>query len=191
MAIHAAKEAEGNKAYADSAHLYERIVDHVEDRCKRAAVLSELGKAHFFDGETRRGQRYLEQGIEGLEQCGRTSEAAGFRLWLGRTFWLQGRPDLARREYESARATLEPIGLNHRQGVIGALFREAGVLRRIQQRACLGGVPELEDDHPTGVRLGVDRPRHAGQMSAHSISSFDLFILKRPFHNVKSRGAFA
>ncbi|TMD67102.1 MAG: adenylate/guanylate cyclase domain-containing protein [Chloroflexi bacterium] len=110
MAIHAAKEAEANKAYADSAHLYERIVDHVEDRCKRAAVLSELGKAHFFDGETRRGQRYLEQGIEGLEQCGRTSEAAGFRLWLGRTFWLQGRPDLARREYESARATLEPIG---------------------------------------------------------------------------------
>ena len=110
VAIHAAKEAEGNKAYADSAHLYERIVDHVEDRCKRAAILSELGKAYFFDGETRRGQRYLEQGIEGLEQCDRKPEAAGFRLWLGRALWLQARPDLARREYESARATLEPIG---------------------------------------------------------------------------------
>jgi len=110
VAIHAAKEAEANKAYADSAHLYERIVDHVEDRCQRAAVLSELGKAYFFDGETRRGQRYLEQGIEGLEQCGKTGEAAGFRLWLGRSYWLQARPDLARREFESARATLEPLG---------------------------------------------------------------------------------
>ena len=110
VAIHAAKEAEANKAYADSAHLYEKIVDHVEDRCERAAVLSELGKAYFFDGETRRGQRYLEEGIAGLEQCGKTGEAAGFRLWLGRSYWLQARPDLARREFESARATLEPLG---------------------------------------------------------------------------------
>jgi len=110
VAIEAAREAEADKAYADAATLYERIVDHVEDRCARAVILSELGRAYFFDGETRRGQRYLEEGIQGLEHCGQAREAAGFRLWLGRCYWLQARPDVARREYESARATLEPLG---------------------------------------------------------------------------------
>src|SRR5256884_139203 len=89
VAIEAAQAAEADKAYADTAMLYERIVEHVPDPCERARVLSELGKAHFFAGETRRGQRYLEEGIAGLDQCGKEREAAGFRLWLGRCFWLE------------------------------------------------------------------------------------------------------
>ncbi|HEV3095888.1 MAG TPA: AAA family ATPase [Candidatus Dormibacteraeota bacterium] len=138
VAIDAAKEAEANKAYADSAALYERIVDHVEDRCRRAAILSELGKAYFFDGETRRGQRYLEQGIEGLEQCGRAREGAGFRLWLGRSYWLQARPDLARREFESARSTLEPFGPSSDLAI--AYVR-------------LAGLAGFNKDHEEGTRL--------------------------------------
>src|SRR5207244_4516839 len=110
VAIEAARAAEADKAYADTAMLYERIVEHVPDPCERARVLSELGKAHFFAGETRRGQRYLEEGIAGLDRCNNERQAAGFRLWLGRCSWLQARPDLARAEYDRARVILEPFG---------------------------------------------------------------------------------
>lgn len=110
VAIDAAASAESEKAYADAAHLYERIVDRIEDRCERHDILARLGRAYFFNLEWRRGQRYLEEGIQGLEEFGKFREAAGYRLWLGRCYWVQARPDLARHEYESARDTLEPLG---------------------------------------------------------------------------------
>src|SRR5436309_15980086 len=43
VAIEAARAAEADKAYADTAALYERLVDHLPDRRERARVLSELG----------------------------------------------------------------------------------------------------------------------------------------------------
>lgn len=155
VAIEAAEDAESNKAYADTAALYERIVDHVDDRCRRADILARLGTAYFFDGETRRGQRYLEEGIEGLEQCGKAREAAGFRLWLGRCYWLQARPDLALRTYESARDALEPLGPSADLAI--AYVRLAGLVG-------------FDKDHELGVKLarqaveiaeaaGADAPR--------------------------------
>jgi len=155
VAIEAAEEAEANKAYADTAALYERIVDHVEDRCGRADVLSRLGRAYFFNGETRRGQRYLEEGVNALEVCGKSREAAGFQLWLGRCYWLQARPDLARRTYESARDTLEPFGPSADLAI--AYVRLAGLMG-------------FNKDHELGVQLarravdiaeaaGADAPR--------------------------------
>jgi class 3 adenylate cyclase len=126
VAIEAALQAEADRAYADSAMLYEHIVEHIADRCLRAGILANLGRAYFFDGETRRGQRYLEEGIQLLEQCSKPREAASFRLWLGRCYWLQARPDLAQREYESARATLEPFGPSEDLSI--AYVRLAGLL---------------------------------------------------------------
>ena len=142
VALEAAAEAVADKAYADAAHLYTRIVDHVEDRCQRADVLSRLGKAHFFAGETRRGQRYLEEGIALLEQCGRAREAAGYRLWLGRCYWLQARPDLARKEFETARDTLAPFGPS--EDLANAYVR-------------LAGLASFDKDH----RLGIEISRQA------------------------------
>ncbi|HEX3630036.1 MAG TPA: AAA family ATPase, partial [Candidatus Dormibacteraeota bacterium] len=140
VAIEAAKQAEADRAYADTAMLYERIVEHVADPCMRADVLANLGRIYVFDGETRRGQRYLEEGIELLEQCGKAQEAAGFRLWLGRCYWLQARPDLARREYESARRTLEPFGAS--EGLALAYVR-------------LAGLSGFDKDHQAGVELAT------------------------------------
>jgi class 3 adenylate cyclase len=155
VALQAATEAEADKAFADSAELYERFVDHIADRCLRADVLSRLGKAHFFAGQTRRGQRYLEEGIALLEQCGKDREAAGHRLWLGRCFWLQARPDLARKEYEAARATLEPFGPS--EDLANAYVR-------------LSGLAVFDKEHELGAELakravqiaeaaGADAPR--------------------------------
>src|SRR5207247_11024211 len=134
------------KACAGTAMLYERIVEHVPDPCERARVLSELGKAHFFAGETRRGQRYLEEGIAGLGQCGKERDAAGFRLWLGRCFWLQARPDLARAEYERARAILEPLGPSADLAI--AYVR-------------LAGLAGFNKEHEQGVTLATEAVRIA------------------------------
>ena len=157
VALEAARAAEADKAYADTAALYERIVDHVPDRCERARVLSELGKAHFFAGETRRGQRYLEEGIAGLDQCGKEREAAGFRLWLGRCFWLQARPDLARAEYERARAILEPFGP-------GADLAIAYVR--------LAGLAGFNKEHEQGVTLATEAVRIAEAAGADAARIF-------------------
>ena len=125
VAIEAAASAESEKAYADAAHLYERIVDRIQDRCERHDILARLGRAYFFNLDMRRGQRYLEEGIRGLEESGKHREAAGYRLWLGRCHWLQARPDLALKEYESARDTLEPLGPS--QDLAIAYVRLAGL----------------------------------------------------------------
>lgn len=155
VAIEAARDAESDRAYADSAALYERIVDHVSDRCERAGILSDLGKAYFFAGETRRGQRYLEEGVAGLERCGETVEAAGFRLWLGRCYWLQARPDLARAEYERARATLEPFGPSADLAI--AYVRLAGMAGFNKEHE--QGVALAEQAVSIAEAAGADAPR--------------------------------
>ncbi|HEY9286691.1 MAG TPA: AAA family ATPase, partial [Candidatus Dormibacteraeota bacterium] len=138
VALEAAREAEADRAYMDAAQIYERIVDRVTDRCERAKLLSAMGRAYFFAGESRRGQRYLDEGIAALERCGKTQEAASFRLWLGRCYWLQARPDLAYREYEQARVTLEPYGPSADLAI--AYVR-------------LGGLAGFDKDHERGFEL--------------------------------------
>jgi class 3 adenylate cyclase len=110
VALRAATDAEGRKGYLEAVHLYERLLDHTSDRCLRGELLSRLGKVQFFAGETRHAQRYLSEGIAILDQCGDARAAAGYRIWLGRCHWMRSRPDLARQEFEAARAALEPHG---------------------------------------------------------------------------------
>jgi class 3 adenylate cyclase len=110
VALRAATDAEGRKGYLEAVHLYERLLDHTSDRCLRGELLSRLGKVQFFAGETRQAQRYLAEGIAILDQCGEARAVAGYRIWLGRCHWLRSRPDLARQEFEAARAALEPHG---------------------------------------------------------------------------------
>ncbi|HYM49939.1 MAG TPA: AAA family ATPase [Candidatus Limnocylindrales bacterium] len=146
VAMQAAADAVANRAYMDAAHLYERIVDHVEDRSNRAEVLCHLGKVLFFAGETRRGQRYLEEGIALLVQAGRGQEAAAYRLWLGRCYWLQARPDLARQEYETARDTLAPFGPS--EELANAYVR-------------LAGLASFDKEHELGTALAKEAVRIA------------------------------
>jgi class 3 adenylate cyclase len=155
VALEAAMEAERDRAYMDAAHLYERIVDHVDDRVQRADVLGRLGKAHLISGQARRGQRYLEESVTALDESGKHKEAAGYRLWLGRAFWLQARPELARKEFETARHTLEPFGPS--EELANAYVR-------------LAGMASFNKEHDLGIELarkaiaiaeaaGADRPR--------------------------------
>jgi class 3 adenylate cyclase len=157
VALAAAADAEGDKAYANAAELYERIVEHVGEPCQKARVLSQLGRVQFFAGETRRGQRYLEEGIAGLDQCGQEREAAGFRLWLGRCFWLQARPDLARAEFERARSILEPFGPSEDLAI--AYVR-------------LAGLAGFNRDNEEGVRLATEAVEIADAAGADAARIF-------------------
>jgi adenylate cyclase len=110
VALNAADDAECRKGYAEAAELYERIIDHVPDESQRGDILGRLGRAHFMAGQTRRGQRYLEEGLTILDRASDPRPAASYRLLLGRCYWLQGRPDLAKHEYIAAKTALEPFG---------------------------------------------------------------------------------
>src|SRR2546421_138188 len=89
------------------------------------------------------------------EQGGRAGEAAGSRLWLGRCYWLQARPDLARKEFETARDTLAPFGPS--EDLANAYVR-------------LAGLASFDKDHVLGIEIsrqaisiaeaaGADAPR--------------------------------
>jgi class 3 adenylate cyclase len=110
VALDAADDAECRKGYAEAADLYERVIDHVPEESQRGDVLGRLGRALFMAGQTRRGQRYLEEGLTILDRALDPRPAASYRLLLGRCYWLQGRPDLAKREYVAAKQALEPFG---------------------------------------------------------------------------------
>ncbi|TMF56892.1 MAG: hypothetical protein E6I16_13635, partial [Chloroflexi bacterium] len=84
-------------------------------------------------------------------------EAAGFRLWLGRCFWLQARPDLARAEYQRARAILEPFGPSADLAI--AYVR-------------LAGLAGFNKDHEQGVTLATEAVRIAEAAGADAARIF-------------------
>jgi class 3 adenylate cyclase len=110
VAIKAADDAERQHAYREAAELYERIIPRLRDKLFRGQVLCRMGNALFRAGDPGRAQRYLEEGIPLVEECGDREQAAHYRLALGRCAWERSRPDIARVEYERARASLEPFG---------------------------------------------------------------------------------
>lgn len=125
VAIKAAEDAERSYAYLVAAATYERIVPHIGGSLVRGQMLCRLGSAYQQSAEPGRAQGYLEDGIKFLEGAGEFHEAARYRLLLGRSYWEQLRPDLARIEYERARDTLEPEGPS--EDLANAYIRLAGL----------------------------------------------------------------
>jgi class 3 adenylate cyclase len=123
--LSAAEDAERRRGFREAAELYERALQHVSQPVERGRVLCRLGTAYNSAGASARGQRYLEQGIPLLDKGGQVGEVAHHRLTLGRCYWERSRPDLARVEYERARASLEPEGPS--EDLANAYVRLAGL----------------------------------------------------------------
>ena len=110
VCLAAAAEAEERRGYREAADLYARVLPRLIDNVEHARTLCRLGRALVLAGDTGGGLHPLVEGIRLLEACGRAVEAAGYRLLLGGCYWERSRVDLARIEYEQARATLEAEG---------------------------------------------------------------------------------
>lgn len=108
--LRAAEEAERATAFAEAVSLYERAHTHCTDPVERARIACLIGRNLWIDAREGQAERWLRRGVEELEALGEQVEAARFRLVLGRTRWELSQPDLALRDYESARATLEAEG---------------------------------------------------------------------------------
>ncbi len=125
VAIRAAEDAEGGHAFREAAELYERILAHVHDDLTRGRILCRLGNALYEANQPARAQHYFEQGVPLLEAAGQTREAARYRMVLGRCNWERSRPDVARAEYERARAVFEAEGPS--EDLANAYVRLAGL----------------------------------------------------------------
>src|SRR5438034_1224457 len=77
---------------------------------ERARMLCRAGEAYHDNAESQSARRLLEAAIPDLERAGFALEAAIERVTLGRSLWELMRTDLARAEFERARAVLEPNG---------------------------------------------------------------------------------
>ncbi|HYM65813.1 MAG TPA: adenylate/guanylate cyclase domain-containing protein, partial [Patescibacteria group bacterium] len=136
IGIKAAGEAERNQAFPEAAQLYERLLSRVTDAPTRAELLCRAGVAHHQASEPAKAQRYLEQGIPWFESNGQELTAAGYRIILGRCFWERAQPDVARAEYERARAVLEKAGPS--EALATAYVRLAGLrMFEFEDEECL------------------------------------------------------
>src|SRR5256886_527885 len=110
MSIAAADSALQGRAYRAAAELLERAAPYVSDEAERARMLCRAGEAYHYNAESQSARRLLEAAIPGLERAGFAVEGAIRRITLGRSLWELMRSDLAREQFEQARAVLEPIG---------------------------------------------------------------------------------
>jgi tetratricopeptide (TPR) repeat protein len=110
VCLAAAAEAEQRRGYRQAADLYARTLPLIDDNVDHARALCRLGRAVFLEGDPRNALGSLVEGIRLLEASGRTDEAAVYRLLLGGCYWELSRAELARVEYEQARAALEARG---------------------------------------------------------------------------------
>lgn len=110
MCLAAAEQATARLGWGEAAALYGRALAHLHDPHERAVVTCRLGEAQMVASDVTTASRYLQEGIEALEQHGDALTAARYRLVLGRAHWIGRRPDLARAEYERAVAVLEAAG---------------------------------------------------------------------------------
>src|SRR3954469_15397940 len=104
-----AEDAERTAAFGDAISVLERILPHLTDPKDRALTVCRIGRDHWLNGASATAARYLREGIESLEALGERVEAARFRVVLGRCDWEDSRPDLARREFETARDVLQTL----------------------------------------------------------------------------------
>jgi len=107
VCLRSAEDAERTAAFGEAISLLERILPHLTDSKERALTVCRIGRDHWLDGASSTAARYLREGIEALEALGESVEAARFRVVLGRCDWEDSRPDLARREFETARDVLQ------------------------------------------------------------------------------------
>jgi class 3 adenylate cyclase len=110
VCLRAADEAERTFAYLDAISLLERALPHVQEPLLQARLGCRMGRARWLNGESQVAARLLADGIEDLDRAGEATEAAGYRIVLGRCLWEGERPDLARIEYERARDVLAEQG---------------------------------------------------------------------------------
>ena len=110
MCVAAAEDAIKARAYRDAADLLVRAAPHVKDPVERGRLLCRAGDAYWNNTEPESARRLLEEGIAYLEAAGLATEAAGYRVVLGRCYWELLRSDLAREQFERARDMLEPAG---------------------------------------------------------------------------------
>jgi len=125
--IEAAEEAIRRHAYADAAELYQRAIPHVSDAMQQARLHGAAGDAlaNAHSAQVPAAMRELTACIAALEAMGVHSEAATYRVALGRCYYLTGDRDAARREYETARDALEPLGPS--EALANSYFRLCGL----------------------------------------------------------------
>lgn len=107
VCLQAAADAEASLAFADALALLERALPHVQEPLSRAQVLCRMGRLLWMDDRSAQAGEVLAEGVLGLEGLGDEREAARYRLVLGRCYWEDSKPDLARDEFERARGILE------------------------------------------------------------------------------------
>jgi class 3 adenylate cyclase len=107
--LQSAEEAARSVAFGEAAALLERALPHLHDPRDRALAVARIGRDHWWNGSSRSAERFLRDGIDELVALGESVEAARFRVVLGRCYWEESRPDLARHEYETARDVLGAV----------------------------------------------------------------------------------
>jgi class 3 adenylate cyclase len=150
MSVAAAESALGARAYRDAAELLERAAPYVSDSAQRARMLCRAGEAYHDNAESQSARRLLEAAIPDLEKAGFAVEAAMRRVTLGRSLWELMRSDLAREQFERARAVLEPNGPSE-------------ALANLYIR--ISGLASFNGDHRAGIdfaRKAVDTAERAG-----------------------------
>ncbi len=110
VCLAAAEEAERSIAFGEAIGMLERALPHVKDETERARMLCRIGQDHWLNGESARGERFLEEGVGELDRLGERLDAARYRIVYGRCLWEGSKPEEARREYLKAREALEGEG---------------------------------------------------------------------------------
>ena len=106
----AAEQALRHLAPRDAMELFAQALANSADPRERARLEGSLGEAAYQAGDIRAAQEHLEVGVTALDDLGETVHAAHYRLTLGRCLGLRSDHAGAEREYELARAALEPHG---------------------------------------------------------------------------------
>jgi len=110
VCLEAGEQALRSHAYREAAEVWQRALPFVTDAEAAARLRCRIGDAYLLLDEHAPAIEYLEEGVTRLEELGRRTEAAGYRLSLGRAWWFRLKPAEALHQYELARAALEPEG---------------------------------------------------------------------------------
>ena len=110
MCLEAAQDALRRRGYREAAALYERVLPHLENGPEAGRIICRLGEANWRAGDPASAQKYLEQGVEALQQASLPLEAAHFRMTLARCYWETSQLERAHEMYELGRVTLAAAG---------------------------------------------------------------------------------
>ena len=110
MCLAAAADAIRRRGFQEAAELYERVLPHLKPGVDEGTVMCQLGEAHWRAGDPTSGQRYLEKGIDVLEQSGEALLGAHHRMTLARCYWETTQMERAHATYEAGRVVLAAHG---------------------------------------------------------------------------------